>query len=329
MDSAMINMVTDLRFYYNLLYYLYYTKMDNNLKIILMIDVLKFTSMVSFEVNKFFKKEYNQEIVPLDIVNLTKNIRNQTKLYEKNKTDKQISNILYDIHKEYSTYRDISLFKENKEIIGSNFIIYHMLIRQANISEMEGEDFKDISKKVTSLIRILLEVFEKYLRIELKTNLNFFMPDNNLKITFEDDSINKLIKKNNINEFELYKKLMILNEIFIIRFWDLHIDFSNIDYFSFYSYSKMISIKYREIIRDLENLNLYQGSGEMFEKIRNFRNTNHYSKKDGFISNYDLNEIVNKWCEQIGIEKFGDIFEINSYIIKQINKKKNIVKIIY
>ena len=83
MDSAMINMVTDLRFYYNLLYYLYYTKMDNNLKIILMIDVLKFTSMVSFEVNKFFKKEYNQEIVPLDIVNLTKNIRNQTKLYEK------------------------------------------------------------------------------------------------------------------------------------------------------------------------------------------------------------------------------------------------------
>ena len=329
MDLAIINMISDLKFYYNLMYYLINTQMNNNLKIILTTDIVRYASMVNFEVNKFFKKEYNHEIVPLDIVNLIKNIRNQTKLYDKNKTDKQISNILNDIHKQYSASRDISLFKNKKEVIGSNLIIYHMLVRQANISEMKGEDFKDISAKVSSLTRILIEAFEKYIKISLDTNLNFFKPDKNFKIVFEDNSINKLTKKNNINEVELYKRLMILNEIFIIRFWNLHIDFSNIDYCSFYSYSKMISIKYREIIRDLETLNLHHDEGKMFEKIRKFRNTNHYSKKDGTISNCNINEISNKWCEQLDMEKFDDILEINNYIIKQIYNINNVVKIVY
>lgn len=328
MDLAIINMISDLKFYYNLMYYLINTKMNNNLKIILTTDIVRYASMVNFEVNKFFKKDYNHEIVPLDIVNLIKNIRNQTKLYDKNKTNKQINNILEDIHKQYS-FSDISLFKYEKEVIGSNFIIYHMLVRQSNISEMKGEDFKAISAKVSSLTRILIEAFEKYTKISLDTNLNFFKPDKNFKIIFEDNSINELIRKNNINEVELYKRLMILNEIFIIRFWASHIDFLNIDYCSFYSYSKMISIKYREIIRDLETLDSnYNDDKEMFEKIKKFRNTNHYNKTDGIINNININEIIHKWCEQLDIEKYDDIVEINSYILKQICYIDNIVKIV-
>ena len=328
MNLAIINMFSDLKFYYNLMYYLLNTKMNNKLKIILTTDIVRYASMVNFEVNKFFKKEYNCEIVPLDIVKLIKNIRNQTKLYDKNKTDKQINNILKDIHKQYSAIRDISLFKYEKEVIGSNLIIYHMLVRDANISEMKGEDYKDISAKVSSLTRILIKAFEKNIKISLDTSLNLFKPDKNFKIKFEDNSINKLTKENNINEVELYKRLMILNEIFVIKFWNLHIDFSNIDYYSFYSYSKMISIKYREIIRDLETLNLHHEEEEMFEKIRKFRNTNHYSKKDGNISNFDINEIVKRWYEQLDVERFEDIVEINNYIIKQIYNINNVVKIV-
>lgn len=328
MDLAIINMISDLKFYYNLMYYLINTTMNNNLKIILTTDIIRYTSMVNFEVNKFFKKDYNHEIVPLDIVNLIKNIRNQTKLYDKNNTNKQINNVLKDIHKQYSV-RDISLFKNEKEVIGSNLIIYHMLVRQANISEMKGEDFKDISAKVSSLTNILIKAFQKYLKISLNTNLNFFKPDKNFKIIFEDNSINELIRKNNINEVELYKRLMILNEIFIIRFWASHIEFSNIDYCSFYSYSKMISIKYREIKRDLEILDSnYNDDKEMFENIKKFRNTNHYNKKDGIINDVNINEITHKWCEQLDIEKFDDIVEINSYILKQICYINNIVKIV-
>lgn len=329
MDLAIINMISDLKFYYNLMYYVVNTKMNSNLKIILVMDIVRYASLVNFEVNKFFKKDYSHGIVPLEIIDLIKNIRNQTKLYDKNKTNKQIKNILEDIHKQYSVNRDISLFKDKKEVIGSNFVIYHMLVRQANISEMKGEDFKDISAKVSSLTRILIEAFEKYIKISLDTNLNFFKPDKNFKIVFEDNSINKLTKKNNINEVELYKRLMILNEIFIIKFWNLHIDFSNIDYCSFYSYSKMISIKYREIIRNLESLDLDHDEGKMLERIRKFRNTNHYSKKDGALSKCNINEIVDKWCEQLDIEKFDDILEINNYIIKQIYNIINVVKIVY
>mgnify|MGYP007107920278 CR=1 FL=1 len=70
MDLAIINMISDLKFYYNLMYYLINTKMNNNLKIILTTDIVRYASMVNFEVNKFFKKDYNHEIVPLDIVYL-------------------------------------------------------------------------------------------------------------------------------------------------------------------------------------------------------------------------------------------------------------------
>lgn len=329
MDLAIINMISDLKFCYNLMYYLVNIKMNNNLKIILTIDIIKYASMVNFEVNKFFKDDYNQ-IVPEDIFNLVKNIRNQMKLYEKNKTDKQIINILDDIHKEFSNSRDISLFKVNKEVIGSNLILYHMLVRQSNISEMEGEDFKDVSAKVSSLTKMLIEVFEKYIKLALDTNLTLLKPDKNFKIVFEDDSIKKLMEKNNINEVELYKKLMILNEIFIVRFWALHIDFSKIDYFSFYSYSKMISIKFREIVRGLGTLNLdYNGDKELFKKIRRFRNTNHYSKEDGRIEDNGINEIISKWCKQIDIISIKDIVEINNYILKQICYINDLVKIVY
>ena len=329
MDLAIINMISDLKFYYNLMYYLVNTKINENLKIILVTDIIRYAAMVNFEVNKFFKKDYNHEIVPLKILELIKNIRNQTKLYDKKKTNAQNKKILIDIHKQFMSNRDISLFKYEKEVISSNLIIYHMLVRQFNINEMKGEEFRDISEKVSSLTRILIEAFEKYIKINLDTNLNFFKVEKNLKIIFEDNSIIELTKKNNINEVELYKRLLILNDIFIIRFWASHIDFSNIDYCSFYSYSKMISIKYREIIRDLETLDSnYNDYKEMFEKIKKFRNTNHYNKKDGIINNININEIIHKWCEQLDIENFDDIVEINSYILKQICYISNIVKIV-
>ena len=38
MDLAIINMISDLKFYYNLMYYLINTQMNNNLKIILTTD---------------------------------------------------------------------------------------------------------------------------------------------------------------------------------------------------------------------------------------------------------------------------------------------------
>ena len=329
MDLAVINMISDLKFYYNLMYYLVNTEMNNNLKTILIIDTIRYAAMVIFEVNKFFKKDYNHIILPDNIVELIKNIRNQIKLYDKTQTDKQIGRILEDIHKEYSYNRDISLFKYNKELIGSNLIIYHMLVRQGNISEMEGKDFKDISEKVSSLTGTLIEVFERYIGISFDANLKFFKPDNNVKIIFEDNSIGKLTKKNNINEMELYKRLMILNEIFVIKFWNLHIDFSNIDYFSFYGYSKMISIKYREIIRNIESFNLQYVEPKEFETIKKFRNTNHYSKEDGMITNSSINDIIDKWCKQLDIEKFDDIFDMNNYIIRQIYNIKNLVQIVY
>ncbi len=85
MDLAIINMISDLKFYYNLMYYLVNTKINENLKIILVTDIIRYAAMVNFEVNKFFKKDYNHEIVPLKILELIKNIRNQTKLYDKKK----------------------------------------------------------------------------------------------------------------------------------------------------------------------------------------------------------------------------------------------------
>ena len=42
-----------------------------------------------------------------------------------------------------------------------------------------------------------------------------------------------------------------------------------------------------------------------------------------------VNEIIDKWCKQLDIEKFDDILEINNYIIKQIYKINNVVKIVY
>lgn len=322
-------MISDLKFYYNLMYFLVNTKMNENFKIILVTDIIRYAAMVNFEVNKFFKKDYNHEIVPLKILELIKNIRNQTKLYDKKKTNAQNKKILIDIHKQFMPNRDISLFKYEKEVISSNLIIYHMLVRQFNINEMKGEEFRDISEKVSSLTRILIEAFEKYIKINLDTNLNFLKVEKNLKIIFEDNSIIEVTRKNNIKEVELYKRLLILNDIFIIRFWASYIDFSNIDYCSFYSYSKMISIKYREIIRDLETLDSnYNDDKEMFEKIKMFRNTNHYNKKDGIINNININEIIHKWCEQLEIENFDDIVEINSYILKQICYISSIVKIV-
>ena len=273
-------MISDLKFYYNLMYFLVNTKMNENFKIILVTDIIRYAAMVNFEVNKFFKKDYNHEIVPLKILELIKNIRNQTKLYDKKKTNAQNKKILIDIHKQFMPNRDISLFKYEKEVISSNLIIYHMLVRQFNINEMKGEEFRDISEKVSSLTRILIEAFEKYIKINLDTNLNFLKVEKNLKIIFEDNSIIEVTRKNNIKEVELYKRLLILNDIFIIRFWASYIDFSNIDYCSFYSYSKMISIKYREIIRDLETLDSnYNDDKEMFEKIKMFRNTIIITKK--------------------------------------------------
>ena len=47
MDLAIINMISDLKFYYNLMYYLINTQMNNNLKIILTTDIVRYASMVT------------------------------------------------------------------------------------------------------------------------------------------------------------------------------------------------------------------------------------------------------------------------------------------
>lgn len=328
MHLALFNINSDLKLYYNLINYLLNTKMDENLKTILLIDILKNSSITIFEANKFINNQYNIELLNEKDFNFVKNIRNQLKLYENKTTSKQFNKILEDIHIEYSTNRDISLFLLNNKVISSNLIIYQLLVRETSLSGMKGEYFKQISKKISSLLKMFWDVIKKSLQLDINTKLIIAEPLKNMKILFRDFCISNLIKINDVDKFTLYKRLLIMNEIFIMEFWMTHTNFNEIDYCSFYSLSKMMCIKYREIVRC--NNSLTNNKEEpIFEKIKVFRNTNHYSISDGELKLLNIDEIIKRWCEQLNINDFNEIINMDNYILKHIKLLKEEVAILY
>ncbi|MCX8075170.1 MAG: hypothetical protein N2749_06255 [Clostridia bacterium] len=326
MNSSIINIICDIKLYYSIIQNFISIKdrLNTNSFTLILIVLIKDLSVLIREIEKY--EVYHSTGITLNSQYFLdiKKIRNQLKFcdYEKgkNKTNKQSDIIMDDIKQEYGFFKDVSIFLQNKKIVGSDMYTHHIFARIDKLSNLYGKYFFEISKDITLTLCNLKKQYEQKYECTINT-YSIIKSDIYVEETeFVDYKFSKICRNSNIKDYELYRLLTTITEISstLMLMNLINNEQLNNNYMSVYSITKMLCVKYVSIIENLKDLKLYEIKESAFiDQIYNFRNTHHYKEifEEFDIYNFHTQIILNSWCKQIKIQNINSLFDIKDYII--------------